>query len=109
MVCQNVTTDQMVTLSDPGTAWDCEAAGLGVTSGDRVTMHVRGPVEQGATDVRGAVAGLQPTSGGCTNLTIGQQVPFQQMVGATAASCGAAGLVMQPGDHVQMNVQGVAE
>jgi hypothetical protein len=109
VVCQNVTTAQVVTLSDPVSPWDCEAVGLGVSEGDRVTMHVRGPVEQGATDVAGAVAGMTPTSGGCTNRTTGQQVSFQQMVGATAASCGAAGLVVQPRDHVQVRVQGEAE
>ena len=109
MVCTNVTTGQVVTLSDPVSPWDCEAADLGITPGDRVSMHVRGPVQQGATDVGGAVAGMAPSSGGCTNLTTGQQVPFQHLVGATAASCGAAGLVVQPGDHVQMSVQGVAE
>jgi hypothetical protein len=72
-------------------------------------MHVRGPVEQGAPDVGGAVAGLQLTSGGCTNRTTGQQVTFQYMKGATAASCVAAGLHVHPGDHVQMRVQGAAE
>jgi hypothetical protein len=50
-----------------------------------------------------------PTSGGCANLTTGQQVPFQHLVGATAASCVATGLVVQPGHHVQMGVQGTAE
>ena len=45
----------------------------------------------------------------CRNLTTGQQVTFQYMGGATAASCAAAGLVVQPGDHVQMRVQGAAE
>jgi hypothetical protein len=109
VVCQNVTTAQVVTLSDPVSPWNCEAASLGVSEGDRVTLHVRGPVEQGATDVGGAVAGMAPTSGGCANLTTGQQVPFQHLVGATAGSCVAAGLVVQAGDHVQMSVQGVAE
>jgi hypothetical protein len=109
VVCQNVTTAQVVTLSDPVSPWDCEAVGLGVSPGDRVAIHVRGPVKKGATDVGGAVAGMAPTSGGCTNLTTEQQVPFQHLVGATAASCLAAGLVVQPGDHVQMSVQGVVE
>jgi hypothetical protein len=31
------------------------------------------------------------------------------MVGATAASCVAAGLVVYPGDLIQISVQGVAE
>jgi hypothetical protein len=72
-------------------------------------MHVRGPVEQSATDIGGAVAGMKPTSGGCTNLTTGQQALFQHMVGATAASCVAAGLDVEPTHPVQMHMQGVAE
>jgi len=108
-VCQNVTTGQEVTLSAPVAPWDCEAAGLGVSEGDRVTMHVRGPVQQGATDVGGAVTGMTPTSGGCTNRTTDQQVKFQGMQGATAASCVAAGLTVQPGETVQMHVAGAAE
>jgi hypothetical protein len=109
VVCKNVTTEHEVTLSDPATTWNCEDAGLQVAAGDRVSMRVHGPVKQGATDVGGAVTGMTPSSGGCTNLTTGQQMKFQQMVGATAASCVAAGLAVHPGDDVQMSVQGVAE
>jgi hypothetical protein len=51
--------------------------------------------------------------GGCTNLTTEQKAPFlalfQGMRGATAAGCLAVGLVVHPGNHVQMHVQGVAE
>jgi hypothetical protein len=108
-VCTNVTTGQQVTLSAPATAWDCETAGLAVTAGDRVSLLVRGPVAKGATDVGGAVTGMTPSSGGCTNLTTGQEVAFQQMVGATAASCVAAGLILQAGDYLEMGVQGTAE
>jgi hypothetical protein len=108
-VCKNVTTGQEVTRSHPATPWNCEEAGLQVAAGDRVSMRVRGPVQQGATDVGGAVVGMVPSRGGCTNLTTGQQVTFQHMQGATAASCVAAGLVVLPGDHVQMDVQGAAE
>jgi hypothetical protein len=74
-----------------------------------VALRVRGPVKQSAADVGGAVVGVAPSRGGCTNLTTGQQVKFQHMVGATAASCVAAGLVVQPGDDVQMSAQGEAE
>jgi hypothetical protein len=115
VVCQNVTTGQAVTLNAPAIPWDCEAAGLcvtpgdGVTPGDQVALRVRGPVQTGAMDVGGAVVGMVPSSGGCTNLTTGQQVTFQRMKGATAASCVAAGLVVHPGDRVQMRVQGAAE
>jgi hypothetical protein len=109
VVCTNVTTGQEVTLSDHATAWNCEAAGLGVTAGDQVALRVRGPVAKGATDVGVAVAGMTSTSGGCTNPTTGQQVAFQPIVGATAASCVAAGLIIDPSDTVQMHLQGVAE
>jgi hypothetical protein len=108
-VCKNVTTGQEVTRSDPVVPWDCEAAGLAANAGDRVALRVRGWVQQSATDIGGAVAGMTPTSGSCANLTTGQAVPFQHLVGATAASCEAAGLVVHPGDQVQMRVQGVAE
>jgi Right handed beta helix region len=113
VICENGTTGQAVTLSGPAPSWDCEAASLRATPGDHVTMRVRGPIEQGATDVGGAVAGMAPSGGGCTNLATGQQVPFQALFqgipGATAASCVAAGLVVHPGDTVQMSVQGSAE
>jgi hypothetical protein len=108
-VCRNVTTGQQVTLSSPAPTWDCEVAGLPVSSGDRVTMRVHGTVWAGATDVGGAVTSMVPTSGGCTNVTTGQRAKFQHMVGATVASCVAAGLVVQPWETVQMNVQGAAE
>jgi hypothetical protein len=70
---------------------------------------VRGHVQKGARDVGGAVVEMAPSSGGCTNLTTGQQVAFQHMVGAMAGSCVAAGLVVHPGDLIQINVQGAAE
>ena len=108
-VCKNITTEQQVTLSHPASTWDCEAAGLPVSSGDRVAMRVQGTVEESAMDVSGVVSGLAPTSGGCTNLTTGQQVKFQDMRGATAASCAFAGLVVQAGHTVQMSVQGTTE
>jgi hypothetical protein len=109
-VCTNLTTGQQVTLKNPGSAWDCEAAGLDVAPDkDRVLLLVRGPVRQGAMDVGGAVTGMAPTSGGCSNLTTGQQVTFQHMQGATEASCVAAGLVVRSGDLVQIRARGVAE
>jgi hypothetical protein len=107
--CQNVTTGQAVTMNDHATSWDCEAAGLGVSAGNQVSMRVQGAVAKSATDVGGAVTGMAPSSGGCTNLTTGQQVKFQHMAGATAASCVAAGLVVHAGDTVQISAQGGAE
>jgi hypothetical protein len=109
VVCENVTTGQEVTLSAPVPPWDCEAAGLGVTPGDRVALRLRGPVQRTATDVGGAVVGMTPRRGSCTNRTTGQQVTFPYTSGATAASCLAAGLVVQLGEVVQLRVQGAAE
>jgi hypothetical protein len=112
-VCENITTGQAVTLHDPTSPWDCGAAGLAVSPGDEVVLRVHGPVEAGATDVGGAVVGMAPSSGGCTNRTTGQEAPFEALFqgerGATAASCTAAGLVIQPGDQVQIHTRGVAE
>jgi hypothetical protein len=113
VTCQNLTTGQEVTLGHPASPWACEAAGIAVTAGDQVRLRVQGPVKTGATDVGGAVTGLVPTGGGCTNRTTGQAVKFETLFqgqrGATAASCVAAGLVIHAGDAVQMQVQGVAE
>jgi hypothetical protein len=108
-ICTNVDTGEQVTLKNPSPTWDCIAAGLDVEAEDRVSLLVRGPVEKDATDVGGAVTGMAPTSGGCTNLTTGQQVKFQHMRGATEASCVAAELVVEAGDVVQIRVQGVVE
>jgi hypothetical protein len=86
---------------------------LAVRSGDEVALRVRGPVQQGAADVGGAVVGMAPNGGGCTNRTTRQQVTFQALFqgtrGPTAASGVAAGLVVHAGDRVQMRMQGVAE
>jgi hypothetical protein len=113
VTCTNVTTGQVMTLNHQAAPWDCEAAGLGVTAGDQVALHVRGPVTQAATDVGGAVAGMVPSGGGCTNRTTGQQVKFEALfqgeLGATAASCMAAGLVVHPGNSVQLHVAGATE
>jgi hypothetical protein len=112
VVCQNVTR-QAVTLNDVAPAWDYEAVGLRVTPEDQVAMRVRGTVEADATYVGGAVTGMMPSGGGCTNLTTGQQVKFQALFqgirGAKAGSCVAAGLVVHPGDLIQINMRGVAE
>jgi hypothetical protein len=108
-VCKNVSTGRQVTLSQPAPTWDCEAAGLAVYAGNTVTIQVLGTVEEDATDVGGAVTGMAPLSGGCTNVATGQEVQFQDMVGATEASCVAAGLVVQPGETVQMHVRGIAQ
>jgi hypothetical protein len=81
---------------DSGTRWDCEAAGLTVTPGDRVSMWMQGALLDSATDVGGAVTGFHPIGAGCANLTTGQQVKILHQKGATAASCIAAGLLVQP-------------
>jgi hypothetical protein len=108
-VCKNVTTGQQVTLRPPASTWDCEAAGLAVHAGHTVSIQVLGTVEDSATDVGGVVTGMAPLSGSCTNVTTGDQEPFQDMTGAREVSCVAAGLDVEPGQTVQMSVRGVAE
>jgi hypothetical protein len=108
-VCKNVTTGKQVMLSQPVPTWDCKAAGLAVHAGHTVSIQVLGTVEDSATDVGGAVTGMAPLSGSCTNVTTEDQEPFQGMAGAREVSCAAAGLDVEPGQTVQMSVRGVAE
>ena len=58
-----------MTPNDVVLAWDCEAAGIVVTPGERITRRVLGTTDEEATIVGGAVTGLRPTSRGCTKLT----------------------------------------
>jgi hypothetical protein len=109
VACKNLTTTQEVTINDHATAWNCEAAGLQISAGERVAMVVRGTVAANAPDVGGAVTGIEPRSASCTTLTTGQQVQFEMMRGATAGSCVAAGLIVHPGHLLQLRVQGDAE
>jgi hypothetical protein len=81
VACKNLTTTQEVTINDHATAWNCEAAGLQISAGERVAMVVRGTVAANAPDVGGATAG----------------------------SCVAAGLIVHPGHLLQLRVQGDAE
>ena len=78
-VCENVTTGHAVTLSAPGSPWDCEAAGLAVRRGTWSPCACGAPSRQRAADVGGAVVGMAPRGGGCTNRTTGQQVKFEAL------------------------------
>jgi hypothetical protein len=109
VVCKNVTAGKQQTLNNPGSAWVCDEAELVIHEGDRVSLVVTGPVQKEATDVGGAVTGMAPTSGSCTNLDTGQLVKFQHLQGATEASCVAARLDVVSGDRVQIRVQGNAK
>jgi hypothetical protein len=113
VLCKNATTGHTVTISSQVQGWDCDEAGLAVTPGDQVSQRVQGPMAVNVTDVGGTVTGIVPSGGRCTNRTTEQQVPFQAlfqgMRGATVASCVVAGLVVHPGDHLQMSVAGAAE
>jgi hypothetical protein len=42
VICQNVTTSQTVQFDTSATSWDCEAAGLLASPGDRIRMTVKG-------------------------------------------------------------------
>jgi hypothetical protein len=107
--CKNITTGQVVMISDAQQTWDCVAAGLQAAPKDHVLIRVRGIFPKGERDVTGKVTGIAPVAGACANLTTGQTVEFRYMVGDTEASCAAAGLVMHWGDTVMMRAQGPVE
>jgi len=45
VVCRNITTQQKVVILNRTSAWDCEAAGLTVSPGDRVVIQADGTVQ----------------------------------------------------------------
>jgi Putative Ig domain len=108
--CSNVTTGRAVRIGLNGTAsWDCEPAGLIVNSGDWVALTIaRAQVADSSTDISGSVTGMVPTEGSCRNVTTGHTVRLKPD-GTTSWDCAAAGLMVNPGDHLTLTVSGIAE
>lgn len=104
--CLNQTTGQSVSLPlDGATTWDCEAAGLAVSPGDRISQSALGTALP--TPIGGSATGVTPRRARCQNRTTGQQVSIP----LTDASwdCTAAGLLASPGDTVIQTVLGLAD
>lgn len=106
-VCLNRTSGQTVPIVLLGeTSWDCGASGLTVNSGDAVDMFVRG-VRTGPDNVGGSVTGVNTLLAMCRNGTTGQTVTIL-LRGQASWDCQTSGLLVNPGDRVDMFVRGSA-
>ncbi len=101
--CENRTTGQAVDAGRSRSAWNCEAAGLAVASGDTIAVRLQGTY---ASNVAGLAAGFVQFGVTCVNRTTGQSVNVRH--GHGPWDCGAAGLVASPGDDVAAHVHGLA-
>ena len=101
--CADRTTGQAVNAGHSRGAWNCEAAGLEVASGDEVSVRLRGSFD---SNLAGTVAGFMHFRVACHNETTGQSVSAGRSRGPW--DCGAAGLVASPGDEVVAHIHGIA-
>ncbi len=102
--CANLSTGQqvpIVAVSDE--TWDCEAAGLLVSPGDRVRQTVRAKGDGGAS---GLVFGVDAKQLECRNLTTGLTV--RKPLSTHSWDCVAEGLVVSLGDRILQTVTGLA-
>jgi hypothetical protein len=106
VTCRNVTTGQTVAVQQPQGAWDCETAGLAMSSGDRVRQMVAGVSTD--TDLGGTSIALSQLKASCENLATGQQVRFIPN-GTLTWSCLEEGLVYEPGDRVVQIFDGLVD
>lgn len=84
--------------------WDCEAAGLTASIGDRVQLQVSGTATL-TRAVGASVAGFRPAKAICRNLTTGKKRTIR-LRGTTAWDCQAKGLRVDDGDEIQQIISG---
>jgi hypothetical protein len=106
VTCRNVTTGQTVSVQQPSGAWDCEAAGLVVSPGDRIRQKVAGL--SGDSSLGGTSIALSQLQASCQNATTGQQVRFAPTDTLTW-SCLDQGLAYQMDDRVIQVFDGVVD
>lgn len=95
--CENEETLQSVLFDIGGSAsWDCEAQGLLVSRGDRITQTITADADSAA---RGSVIGLIGRRAACRNQTTATASEVL-MLSTNAWDCEAAGLTIAPGDRV---------
>ena len=99
VTCRNDSKGTQTTINEPGTSWDCVAAGLSVSSGDTLTQIVRAVARSEAP--RGMTLGLTVTGVSCKNTTTGQQ-GFGTMIG-TGWSCDP--VAFSTGNAVEINIR----
>jgi hypothetical protein len=105
--CQNVTTGQTVNVPLSGPNLPCEARGLATSPFDELNIIMNGTAQSSA-QLGGKMNGSTVTSVRCKNVTTTQQVGATPPPGGTQWNCVARGLVVTPGDSVQMTVKGNA-
>jgi hypothetical protein len=108
--CLNLSTGQTVRIELKGNnTWNCETAGLVAQAGDavRVTIVYR-QIDASSTEIGGTMTGMVPVKATCHNEITGQTVETA-LDGATAWSCTAAGLIVNPGDRITALVPGIAD
>lgn len=103
--CENEESLQSVAFGlDGETSWDCEAHGLLVNRGDRITQTITSHVE---TSARGSVIGLVGRRAACRNQTTATAADML-LLSTNAWDCEAAGLTVAPGDRVVIVLRGRA-
>ncbi len=106
--CKNVTTDTKVKSSSVvGYSWNCTDLGLVSTPGDDITLKLTGFATT-LSDFSGSVVGITNISKiKCKNNTLSQSVTITP---ATSVwNCTAAGLVINAGDEIKLQIDGVVE
>jgi hypothetical protein len=104
--CSNVTTGQTINVPLSGANLPCEARGLATSPFDELSIIMNGTA-QVLDRARRTMKGSTVTSVRCKNVTTGQQVGATPPSG-TQWNCVSRGLVVHPGDSVQMTVKGNA-
>ena len=104
--CQNVTTGQNINVPLTGPNLPCEARGLSASPFDELNIVMNGTA-QSSSLLGGRMNGSTVTFVRCRNVTTGSQVIATPPSG-TQWNCVARGLVVTPGDSVQMTVRGNA-
>ncbi len=108
VACTNRTTGESVVIDPAGAAaWNCQAAGLEIASGDALATLLVGAASGSGDPIAGAVTLTALARATCTNLDSGQTVNLAPGGGSTW-DCTAAGFAAAPGDRVRVRLTGSA-
>ncbi len=102
--CSNASTGGSVDITG-ATSWNCRAAGLAISSGNRIRQTVRG--RPSSTQLTGAMEGLSNGRVLCQNHLTGQSV-FFALGGATTWNCRQQGLDFSADNLISWTLSGVA-
>ena len=102
--CKNIATSQDVVAPLAGNTWDCDAAGLTYSTGDRLSHSLRTVATSSQID--GSITGMAVQRITCRNRTTAQTVVSS--ISDPNFDCTAEGLLVSSGDQVQVIVFGEA-